>query len=145
SSVEVRETFRKKPGRKMRRMARPVRSFPREKRNVAPAPCLFKIASSRGTPSRVPRYVSTSTLSASFTPGRGSIGDELAGFGDVRAVGVEDAPEGVGHVHLRLPAEVPHRVVDLGHAALHVLISGSVVGARRRLDEPDAGGVFAIL
>src|SRR5688500_15329129 len=55
-----------KPGRKARLIARPVWSGPRLKRNVAPAPWRFRISRRRGTPSRVPRSVSTSSLRASF-------------------------------------------------------------------------------
>src|ERR1700756_2415415 len=45
-------------------MARPVWSGPRLKRKVARAPSRSSSAASRGTPSRVPRKVSTSTLRA---------------------------------------------------------------------------------
>src|SRR5690349_6515035 len=54
------------PGRSARLIARPVWSGPRLKRNVAPAPWRCSISTRRGTPSRVPRKVSTSILSASF-------------------------------------------------------------------------------
>src|SRR3954471_17980796 len=53
-----------KPGRSARRIARPVWSGPRLKRKVAPAPWRLSISSRRGTPSRVPRKVSTSILRA---------------------------------------------------------------------------------
>src|SRR6516164_6824547 len=54
------------PGRSARLIARPVWSGPRLKRNVAPAPWRCRMSVRRGTPSRVPRSVSTSILSASF-------------------------------------------------------------------------------
>src|SRR4051812_1370994 len=58
-----------KPGRIARLIARPVWSGPRLKRKVAPASLARSSSSSFGTPSRVPRKVSTSILSASNTIG----------------------------------------------------------------------------
>src|ERR1041384_8161109 len=55
-----------KPGRSARLMARPVWSGPSENRKVAPAPWRSSIETSAGTPSRVPRNVSTSIFRASF-------------------------------------------------------------------------------
>src|SRR5262245_29096329 len=49
----------------MRFSARPVLSGPKLNRNVAWALCFFRISMSGGTPSRVPRRVSTSIVSAS--------------------------------------------------------------------------------
>src|SRR5438067_13682419 len=54
------------PRRKTRLIARPVWSGPTENRNVARISCLRSNSINLGTPSRVPRNVSTSTLSARF-------------------------------------------------------------------------------
>jgi hypothetical protein len=59
-------TFFTKPFRKTRLMALPLVSGPREKKNVALTLSFSKRSTRRGTPSSVPRYVSTSTLRASF-------------------------------------------------------------------------------
>src|SRR3954467_14675224 len=112
-----------KPLRNTRRAARPVWSGRSEKRKVARAPWRFRISMSRGTPSRVPRNVSTSTLSPSFMPR--SV-DEVARLGDVPAVGVEDVLQRLRHGGARLPAEILGRVGDLGHAVLHVLVAAAV-------------------
>ena len=58
-----------------------------------------------------------------------------AGVVELAAVRVEDALQRVVHVDLRRPAEVLHRVVDLRHAVLHVLVALAVVLAGGRLDQ----------
>src|SRR5689334_9997840 len=49
-----------------------------------------------------------------------SMSGKFFGVVDVGSVGVEDVLQRGVHVHLRLPAELLHRVRDRGHAVLHV-------------------------
>src|SRR3954470_12913182 len=107
-----------KPGRNTRLIALPVLSGPRLKRNVAPAPCCCSSSTRRGTPSRVPRYVSTSILSASFIEcAAPSTGDCLVHqplcISNVRAVRVENVLERGFHIHARFPLELAAGVGDL--------------------------------
>src|SRR5215468_7302114 len=100
-------------------MARPVWSGPTLNRNVAPASWRRRISTSRGTPSRVPRSVSTSIFSASSMSSPRTwtralrIGDALGpsldqrpSFRDLAAVGVEDPAQGLLHRYQWLPVEI---------------------------------------
>src|SRR5581483_7828037 len=103
-----------KPGRNTRLIARPVWSGPRLNRNVPSAPCLRRSAASTGTPSRVPRKVSTSILRARFT--QLLLLDELSCLGHLSPVSVEDARQRLVHRHLGPPVEIRARVLDLRDA-----------------------------
>src|SRR5215471_4778995 len=116
-------------------MARPVWSGPSEKRNVAPTSCLRKSVTRFGTPSRVPRSVSTSTLRArcmvsGYRPQNKALVDQPPRLGDLAAIGIEDAPQRIVHRYRRFPVEIRARVVDHRHAVLHVLVARSVVFVR---------------
>src|SRR5690349_658942 len=114
-----------KPRRNTRLIARPVWSGPSENRNVAKTPCLRNSSTRFGTPSRVPRSVSTSTLSASLTASLSF--DERPRHGDVPAIRLEDVGKRTIHRDGRSPLQVSASAVDLRHAILHVLITFAVI------------------
>src|SRR5882757_6642076 len=101
----VRPTFCRKPGRKTRVMARPVWSGPSENRKVAGTSAAHSSASRLGTPSRVPRSVSTSILRASRVD-IGGCGRSLERVILVREVVVERQADGGLEVDLGVPAEL---------------------------------------
>src|SRR5580692_1552729 len=101
----------------MRVIARPVWSGPRENRKDAGTPNSRQSATRFGTPSRVPRSVSTSILSA-----RRSGIASIQGVVLVREVVVERALDRSLQVHLGLPPEVLPRVGDRGHPLLDILV-----------------------
>src|SRR5579872_1408757 len=119
----VRSILARKPRlRKTRSTARPELSGPRVKKKLARAPATAKSASSAGTPSRVPRKVSTSIFSATrggeARAAAGIVGESLANpigrrvrlghprapFGR-RAEPVDGAAQALLERHLRLDAE----------------------------------------
>src|ERR1700686_4907456 len=106
----------------MRLIARPVWSGPTLNRKVAPTWWRRNRSSRAGTPSRVPRSVSTAIFSARMliavanavqcrpaaaaADRRPSSIHQLPRFGDLPAVGVEYALQRVLHRHRRLPPEL---------------------------------------
>src|SRR5581483_10731654 len=127
----------------MRVIARPVWSGPSEKRKQAGASAFWQSASRFGTPSRVPRSVSTSILSARRTgmARRGSLQRVIL----VREVVVECELDRGAKVHLRLPAELPFDRDDRGHAFLDILVIFAEILARRHDRHLGRSGVLAIL
>src|SRR5712664_4864624 len=66
---------------------------------------------------------------------------EIARFGHVAAVGLEDPLQGVLHVDLRAPGEVLQGVGDLRYAVLHVLVALAVVLVGRGRDQLYLAGI----
>src|SRR5471032_713063 len=133
----VRLTFWKKPGRKTRVMARPVWSGPSEKRKQAGTPNFRQSAIRGGTPSRVPRSVSMSILSARRS-GIRSVQRVVL----VREVVVEGALDRGLEVDLRLPAEALARVRDRGHPLLDILVVLPKIFSRGNLHDLRLPGVL---
>src|SRR5579864_1646778 len=141
----VRSILARKPRlRKTRSTARPELSGPRVKKKLARTPAAARSASSAGTPSRVPRKVSTSIFSATrggeARGAAGIVGDSLANtmgrrggrLGHPRAPlrrraePVDGAAQALFERHLRLDAQDGAHAGDVREAARDVLVGVAV-------------------
>src|SRR5450432_997956 len=139
--TDVRRTLPTKPGRNTRLMALPVWSGPSENRNVAVTSCLRRISTRFGTPSRVPRRVSTSIFSARNMD---TLFDQAPRLGDLTAISLENTRERVLHADHGLPVKIGAGVGDLRNAILHVLIALAVIFRRGGLRDGDARSIFGV-
>ena len=112
----VRIIFFRNEGRRSCSTARPDRSGPKLMKKLAFRPYSARISAMAGTPSFMPRKVSTSTLRARS----GILGCYL--FKEA----VECPLQGLVKVHLGLPSEAFHGVFNGRDPGLDVLVAGAV-------------------
>src|SRR6476646_7940063 len=100
--------------------------------------------SNRGTPSCVPRRVSTSTLRAISANARAcqqALGGRLeqgTSLDYVAAVGIDSPEQRRGHGGIGPPLQLGHGRVDLGQAIADVLVAAAVEIDRRGFDDAAA-------
>src|SRR5256885_12912092 len=88
--------------------------------------------------------MTSQSLSEPITTPTFGLAGELTGVLELVTIRIEYALQRGLHVHLRLPVQVLHRVVDLGDAVAHVLVALAIVLRGARLHELHLRRVLAV-
>src|SRR5437762_1667854 len=118
-------------------------SGPAEKKKVPLRPRAARLRHSRGTPSRVPRQVSTSMRRPIFmtvASGGSPSGGKIAGGGSFLQEEIDRGLDRLGQINRRTPIEQPTRFADAGPAMLDILVAGAVILAAFHFLKPGERG-----
>ncbi len=138
----MRHILRRKSGRKRRQICRPMLSGPTEKKKVACTRCSANARKRFGTPSCVPRKVSTSIRKPTLprlTRGFPFYTVVFPCFKPLLEKEIKRGRDGHLQIDLGLPMEQPPRIPDTGTAMLKILIAGAIVSTALRLPESCKG------